>query len=260
MKHQAVTNMASIRAYAAPLPGRKHWAIGLPPKTRRHLAGMAWWWAITAAPCHVDLFVASPIEDLKSLRHGIASSLRRAASNPLLSPTNQTYNSRRVLVMALAIWGWTLVLGSGGDPLATIAGLWLAIGLPFMRSYHDRVERRWNGVLNEALGSLINRCERPTGLTGTTTINQVMHPGLSSLEAHCEETGPSVRSALWHGCERADLDDLRPFYSAFLASAQSHPKMEPDEMQFWSIVQVRGADDRLQTAKRVGSEGDHRSL
>ena len=177
--------MASIRAYAAPLPGRGRWAIGLPPTTRRELAGLAWWWTATAAPLRLDLYVSAPLEDDGALHLAVARVLRQAAASAAATPTaagqaagqrtpadSAARTRQRLLTVAIAIWGWTLVLGSGGNPLATIGGLWLAIGVPLMRAWYGRAQQRWTGALQEDVG-VVCRAERassrPRRRAGATT-------------------------------------------------------------------------------------------
>lgn len=239
--------MASIRAYAAPLPGRGRWAIGLPPTTRRELAGLAWWWTATAAPLRLDLYVAAPLDDAAALRVAVARVLRQAAASAGATPTNPGHEAhptagtrQRMLTVALAIWGWTVVLGSGGDPLATTGGLWLAIGVPLIRAWYGRAQRRWAGALQEALGSFVGRSERGADFAGAPELRQVPHPGLAALAAHCADAAADRTAllALWRHCAHADLADLRPFYAARLAAAQAHTVTSPEETRYWFEVEV----------------------
>ncbi len=248
--------MASIRAYAAPLPGRGRWAIGLPPTTRRELAGLAWWWTATAAPFRLDLYVAAPLDDEQALRLAVARVLRQAAASAAAVPTDTgqaagqrppadgTARTRhRLLTVALAIWGWTLVLGSGGDPLATTGGLWMAIGVPLMRPWYGRAQRRWTGALQESLGAFVRRSERAAALAGAPELKQVPHRGLADLVALCAEADDHTAAllALWRHCTRADLADLRPFYAARLAAAQAHTVTMPEETRYWFEVALASA-------------------
>ncbi len=280
--------MASIRAYAAPLPGRGRWAIGLPPPTRRELAGLAWWWTATAAPFRLDLYVAAPLDDEGALRLAVARVLRQAAASAAAAPTDAAQAAlqrtpadsaartrHRVLTVALAIWGWTLVLGSGGDPLATTGGLWLAIGVPLMRAWYGRAQQRWTGALQEALGSFVGRSERAADLAGAPELRQVPHPGLTDLVARCAEADDDTAAllALWRHCARADLADLRPFYAARLAAAQANTVTLPEEARYWFEVEPPSAAvpaaepdslppqiEATATTPAVGPEDDDRSL
>ena len=279
--------MASIRAYAAPLPGRGRWAIGLPPTTRRELAGFAWWWTATTAPLRLDLYVAAPLDDDGALRLAVARVLRQAAASAAATPTaagqatgQQTPGDgaartrHRLLTVAIAIWGWTLVLGSGGNPLATTGGLWLAIGVPLLRAWYGRAQRRWAGTLQEALGSFVGRSERAADLAGAPELRQVPHRGLADLAAHCAEADDDTAAllALWRHCARADLADLRPFYAARLAAAQVNTVTMPEETRHWFEVELSPAATATEpdtpsphieataTIPAVGPEDDNRPL
>ena len=282
--------MASIRAYAAPLPGRGRWAIGLPPTTRRELAGLAWWWTATAAPLRLDLYVAAPFDNEETLQLAVARVLRQAAASAAATPTaagqaagqrtpadSAARTRQRLLTVAIAIWGWTLVLGSGGNPLATIGGLWLAIGVPLMRAWYGRAQRRWTGALQETLGSFVSRSERAADLAGAPELRQVPHRGLTDLAAHCAEADDDTAAllALWRHCARADLADLadlQPFYAARLAAAQVHTVTIPEETRYWFEVELTSATapaaEPAQPSSQieatampaVGPEDDHRSL
>lgn len=280
--------MASIRAYAAPLPGRGRWAIGLPPTTRRELAGLAWWWTATAAPLRLDLYVATPLDDDGTLQLAVARVLRQAAASAAATPTaagqaseqqpppNSAARTRqRLLTVALVIWGWTVVLGSGGNPLATTGGLWLAIGVPLMRAWYGRAQRRWANALQETLGSFIGRSERAADLASAPELRQVPHRGLADLAARCAEADDDTAAllALWRQCARADLADLRPFYAARLAAAQVNTVTMPEETRHWFEIELTSAPatatepdspspqtEATATLPAVGPEDDHRSL
>ena len=280
--------MASIRAYAAPLPGRGRWAIGLPPTTRRELAGLAWWWTATAAPLRLDLYVAAPLDDDGALQLAVARVLRQAAASAAATPTaagqaagqqapadSAARTRQRLLTVAIVIWGWTLVLGSGGNPLATIGGLWLAIGVPLMRAWYGRAQRRWTSALQETLGSFVGRSERAADLAGAPELQQVPHRGLADLAAHCAEADDDTAAllALWRHCARADLTDLRPFYAARLAAAQVNTVTMPEETRFWFEVELTSAaapaaepdsppsqTEATTTMPALGPEDDNRSL
>ena len=279
--------MASIRAYAAPLPGRGRWAVGLPPTIRRELAGLAWWWTATAAPLRLDLYVAAPLDDDGALRLAVARVLRQAAASAAATPTaagqaagHQTpadsaaRTRQRLLTVAIAIWGWTVVLGGGGDPLATTGGLWLAIGVPLMRAWYGRAQRRWTSALQETLGSFVRRSERAADLAGAPELRQVPHRGLADLAVHCAEADDDTAAllALWRHCARADLTDLRPFYAARLAAAQVNTVAMPEETRYWFEVELNSEatpatePDSLSpqievtATPAVGPEDDNRSL
>lgn len=278
--------MASIRAYAAPLPGQGRWAIGLPPTTRRELAGLAWWWTATAAPLRLDLYVAAPLDDDGALQVAVARVLRQAAGSAAATPTaagqpagqrppadSAARTRHRLLTVAIAIWGWTVVLSSGGNPLATIGGLWLAIGVPLMRAWYSRAQQRWAGALQETLGSFVGRSERAADLAGAPELRQVPHRGLADLAARCAEADDDTAAllALWRHCARADLADLRPFYAARLAAAQVHTVTMPEETRHWFEVELTTATatdpdtpspppEATATIPAVGPEDDHRSL
>ena len=273
--------MASIRAYAAPLPGRGRWAIGLPPTTRRELAGLAWWWTATVAPLRLDLYVAAPLDDDGALRVAVARVLRQAAGSAAAMPTatgprppadSAARTRHRLLTVAIAIWGWTVVLGSGGNPLATIGGLWLAIGVPLVRAWYSRAQRRWASARQEALGSFVARSERAADLAGASELRQIPHRGLADLAARCAEADDDTAAllALWRHCARADLADLRPFYAARLAAAQVHTVTMPEEARHWFEVELTTATatesdtpsppPEVTAMPAVGPEADHRSL
>ncbi len=280
--------MASIRAYAAPLPGRGRWAIGLPPTTRRELAGLAWWWTATAAPLRLDLYVAAPLDDDGTLQRAVARVLSQAAASAAATPTaagqaagprppadSAARTRHRLLTVAIAIWGWTVVLGSGGNPLATIGGLWLAIGVPLMRAWYGRAQRRWAAGLQETLGSFVGRSERAADLAGAPELRQVPHRGLADLAARCAEADDDTAAllALWRHCARADLADLRPFYAARLAAAQVNTATMPEETRHWFEVELTSATatasepdspspqtEATATLPAIEPEDDHRSL
>ncbi len=247
---------------------------------------MAWWWTATAAPFRLDLYVAAPLDDDGTLQLAVARVLRQAAASAAAPAAatgqaagqqppadNAAQTRQRLLTVAIAIWGWTLVLGGGGNPLATTGGLWLAIGVPLMRAWYGRAQRRWAGALQEALGSFAGRSERAPDLAGAPELRQVPHRGLADLAAHCAEADddPAALLALWRHCARADLADLRPFYAARLATVQVNTVTVPEETRYWFEVELASAAPAAESdalspqteataAPAVGPEADHRSL
>ena len=247
--------MAILRAYAAPLPGFDRWAIGLAPPSQRELAGIAWWRTTTAASLRLDLYVPAAIPDEAGLlRTAAAQAIRESASRAADLPVLPVPGPSRALGVALMVWGWVLILSSGGHPFATLGGLWLAVGMPAMRGWFRRSQQGWRRTVQDALAATVASCEREASLPGVLEVRQVTHRGLAALAALAEEP-PDLAEALrsqWRLTARPDLAELRPIYAAHYDALQAGRPLLPAEARLWPEARL-GKREPAATQPEAGS-------
>lgn len=209
--------MIAVRCYA--LPVHDAYVLWVPPATRDRLPGMGFLTDRQQSALSVDLFIPAGLLPERVEQASVMAAVRAAAleawSRVDAAGPSALPGPRGWWVALLIVWGVLLALFSGGNSVVVLAGLWLAVGLPWFRAAYLRRLAGLAAGSGRGLGAL----------GGDTPIARIPHEELTALEEIVSEasdvTAGSRAAAL--ACERWGLEELGAAYWAVAAEFESRP-------------------------------------
>jgi hypothetical protein len=207
--------MTGVRIYA--VPAHDGTALVVPARALEDLRGAGVVLAAHPGRLHVQVLVAAPIAGDHLAEAARLVAQRAAVEASLPGPALDAGPHGRWYA-ALVIAGWLLLLFSGGSTAQMLAGLWLAVGLPWARAAY---RRRVGAAADRAADGLRDLAADPE-------VVQLPHEGLRQFAAAWAATaaaGPPAPVEAYAAARRragAELPALEPFYAA-LAAGEAPP-------------------------------------